>query len=202
MELSICNECMGNTDIAGLCDRNFVGDITSWVDWILCDFGREDAVKIVTIAWAIWNQRNVVLHGAAECLPKVTLERAMTLLEAYKMAHMVHEGKSGRTSYGAMCSWQAHPLGVLKINADGATFDKQGVGLGVIIRDHRGEVISAACSHLKTILAANITEAKAIILGLKLAMQCNARSVIVESDSLQVINMINNRIDAKSWNFC
>lgn len=93
----------------------------------------------------------------------------------------------------AAASWQPPPVGSLKINVDATTFRELGSGLGVVIRDHEVSVCRAACLQTKSKWNAEIAEAKAIILGLQIAIQCNVENVIIESDCLHVINRVKSR---------
>lgn len=59
--------------------------------------------------------------------------------------------------------WKPPDVGVLKINVDGAIFKEVGVGLGVVIRDHEGSVMRAACKQVSQLWDVDVTEAKVIL---------------------------------------
>lgn len=75
-------------------------------------------------------------------------------------------------------------MGWLKLNSDAAIFGEQGCGLGCVIRDHEGSVRRAAVSQVKQMWTVEVTEAKAIALGLQFASQCLERKIVVEYDNL------------------
>lgn len=39
----------------------------------------------------------------------------------------------------------------------------------------------------------NFTEAKVVVLGLRMTLQCNERRIVVECDCLYMVNLINNK---------
>ncbi|KAL2894179.1 hypothetical protein RDABS01_010088 [Bienertia sinuspersici] len=67
------------------------------------------------------------------------------------------------------------------------------------MRGPDGGVIRVAGAHLKQDLDVNIVEAKAVILGLKLALQAGENNIIMVSDCLHVINLINKNIVHRSY---
>lgn len=155
-------------------------------------------------AWMIWNDRNEVTHGGQTRLPAETIADAMSLLGAYTQAREGSEsvrldgqegvgGNRGRGQHRGNVVWFPPEAGYLKVNVDGAMFKDVGVGMGVVIRDQEGRVIRAACQQVRQPWEVVVTEAKAIVLGLKLARQCNARLVVVESDNQQVINLVHGK---------
>lgn len=56
-----------------------------------------------------------------------------------------------------------------------------GVGMGVVMRDFNGDVVRAACQQIGHTWELAVTEAKAIVLGLKLAAQGNIRRLICKN---------------------
>lgn len=67
---------------------------------------------------------------------------------------------------------------------------RRGVGLSVVMRDCDGVVLRAACGQLQQQLDASIVEAKACVLGLRLAVQAGYTHVTLESDCLKLIKML------------
>lgn len=66
-------------------------------------------------------------------------------------------------------------------------------GLGVVIRNNVGKAIAAAVKTVKSTGDVEMDEAKAVLWGLQVAIKAGAHSVIIESDSKGVRELINNR---------
>ena len=85
-------------------------------------------------------------------------------------------------------SWKKPQAGVFKINTDGATVDDgRRSSIGVVIRDSRGKVAAALCRVLPSCFSVDETKALAIEAGILLARELDLHQVIVESDSLPVV---------------
>ena len=75
-----------------------------------------------------------------------------------------------------------------KINVDGATFeDGRPSGVGVVIRDYKDMVVATSAKLLSTTYGVEVTEALAAEEGMLLARQMMLTHVILESDSLLVV---------------
>lgn len=92
-----------------------------------------------------------------------------------------------------MGGWELPPRGHVKLNVD-ASFDHdllKGTA-GAIIRDDRGDFINAG--NWKIDFCHDVLSAEAIALryGLSLAQTIGCNKVIINSDNLEVVNMMNN----------
>ncbi|KAK9984533.1 hypothetical protein SO802_034058 [Lithocarpus litseifolius] len=68
--------------------------------------------------------------------------------------------------------WSPPPPGVLKINVDGASYDLDGTSsIGVIIKDCKGEAITALCKPLQSHYLAELVEVLAMEHGILLAQE-------------------------------
>ena len=87
--------------------------------------------------------------------------------------------------------WVPPSPGQYKVNSDGAVFASlRKVGLGVMIRDSNGKVIAALSSPMVGPLGTLETEAKAMEVGLRFALDIGIRDVVVECDALAVFNAV------------
>nr|XP_023880914.1 uncharacterized protein LOC111993302 [Quercus suber] len=87
--------------------------------------------------------------------------------------------------------WMPPPQGQYNVNTDGAVFANQRkVGLGVVIRDSNGDVITALSSPLVGSLGALETKTKALEIGMRFALDIGIRDAVFESDVLEVINAV------------
>ena len=87
--------------------------------------------------------------------------------------------------------WVPPLPGQYKVNSDGAVFASlRKVGLGVMIRDSNGKVIAALSSPMVGPLGALETEAKAMEVGLRFALDVGIWDVVVECDALAVFNAV------------
>ncbi|XP_030957725.1 uncharacterized protein LOC115979809 [Quercus lobata] len=89
-------------------------------------------------------------------------------------------------------TWSPPPRSLFKINVDGAVAKAtRKAGVGVIVRDELGRVEAAMCRNLDAPLGAIETESKAIEAGLLFAQDINILDIVVESDSLIMVQALN-----------
>ena len=108
-----------------------------------------------------------------------------------------------REEDGKEDQWQSPPIGWLKINVDVVVdVQKQVVGLEVVIRDEKDNCIAAAVNTTKYFGNVAMAEAAAIKWGMKVALRAGLASVLLESDCLEVVELVNNRCSSMaeiSW---
>ena len=90
-------------------------------------------------------------------------------------------------------TWLPPPPGSFKVNVDGALFSKtKQSGVGVMVRDKKGNVIAAMSRKLDFPLGVLETEAKALEIGVNFAKEVGLRDVVFEGDSLLIINAVHS----------
>ncbi|XP_009774155.1 uncharacterized protein LOC107768948 [Nicotiana tabacum] len=96
--------------------------------------------------------------------------------------------------------WQKPHVGWVKLNVDGCSKGNPSpAGGGGLIRDHHGILIEAFAEFYRD-CSCNIAEAKAMMRGIKMCISKGFTNVIVESDSLILLNLI-KRIRNPPWRF-
>lgn len=91
--------------------------------------------------------------------------------------------------------WTPPPENVFKVNVDAAISNKdQMAGLRAVIKDSRGKIVAAGISqaHLRGNVSYTEAEAEALQWGLKVTREAGLNSVIIETDCLEVAELINN----------
>jgi hypothetical protein len=81
-------------------------------------------------------------------------------------------------------------LGVTKLNVDEAFSQDGTAGAGMILRDHTRAVIFTACRQLRSCADTPEAELAAMEEGLALALHWTPRAIVLESDSLEAINLV------------
>ena len=135
------------------------------------------------VAWAIWYNRNKIVHKALSHHP----DQIWCFAKKY-----IHEFKSASTRCSqSSTKWTAPPRGSFKINVDGATSENErNSRVGVVIRDVNGNVIAACCNYLQGQYSVEEVEAPAMEWGLLLAKEYKLPHIILESDALTVVSNI------------
>ena len=88
--------------------------------------------------------------------------------------------------------WKPPDSGLYKINFDGALFADQGsAGIGVVIRDWEGQVIAALSEKVRHPGSVDLVEALATRRAISFAKELNIHQMVIEGDSLRVIQAIN-----------
>ena len=153
---------------------------------------REDAKDIdwsafATIAWCIWNNRNLYKHEG-RCKPaKVLAREAIRYAEEYRHGNSQTIQTPGqRPRLGSQ--WRPPELGWYKINVDATIFKEEGsFGVGVVIRNEDGCLMGAMSKKLPFPLGPMEAEARAAEEGILLARDLGLSKVIVEGDAKTIM---------------
>ncbi|KAK3211190.1 hypothetical protein Dsin_015896 [Dipteronia sinensis] len=88
--------------------------------------------------------------------------------------------------------WNPPREGIYKINCDASVDAKNElVGLGLVIRNHLGEVMATGAYWLKENFSPKITEAIAVLYGINLDVDTSLHPFMVETDALGGVHLVN-----------
>ena len=148
----------------------------------------QDLELFFAIAWAIWFNRNKIVYKDSSLLPLQVWKMAKNVSEDFVSSATWDLGQPRTTP----SSWVPPPSGFHKINVDGASSELDSFSsVGVVIRDCKGDVVAALCKPLQTRFFAKLTEVFSLEHGILLAQELHLAWVIVESNSLNAIQAIN-----------
>ena len=158
--------------------------------FILSHHSQQDLELFFGIAWAIWYNRNKVVHE----------DGCLSHQQVWQLAKSVVEDFNNVVDWdfsqprALPIKWTPPPIGIFKVNVDGATSDHGGnSSVGVIVRDCTGQTVAASSTLLKACYSAELVEIMALLQGILLAQDLHLPRVILESDALVAIQAINNK---------
>ncbi|XP_042974784.1 uncharacterized protein LOC122306423 [Carya illinoinensis] len=147
---------------------------------VLCNQGMEDAAHAL---------RNKQLYENISMPFNVTVNNALALEKEYEQVHLFD---ASNPKISKVVRWHPPPSDFLKLNIDGATFPELSVaGVGVVLRNHKGEVIVACSKVEKEVSSAEFIEAVALLRGLQLCVQWGIPKLMLETDCLILVNALN-----------
>ncbi|XXG53903.1 hypothetical protein AAC387_Pa03g1920 [Persea americana] len=158
--------------------------------WELADKITRVGMEIVfTVAWRIWNRRNYFIYNRKFIDPKVVVADALALVQDFKR---IWVSKNSLQKEKALHR-HSPPLGVVKRNVDGATIkDVQKAGVGAILRDEKCNVIMALSRIEDGVAEADDIGAVAALRGLQMDCSIGVHDIILEGDSLWMIDALNS----------
>ncbi|KAL0008862.1 hypothetical protein SO802_010364 [Lithocarpus litseifolius] len=146
-----------------------------------------DLEVLIAATWGIWNNRNDVRHGGPSKIATVIVTNAYRYMKEFRQATVTTVPRRESVQE----RWKPPPHRWYKINIDGATFKDEGhCGLGIIVRNDKGEIMGALSKRIRFPLGALEAEAKAAECGLIFAWELGLREVIIEGDSHVVIHAL------------
>lgn len=123
---------------------------------------------------------------------KQAADHAISMYKAYNEVQLA-SSRNIRVIY----QWQKPPDGFVKINVDGAIFeDIKKAGVGVILRDAIGRVVMAATKREDDVDEVATIEALAILRGQQLCMPLGICKLVIESDSLLLVQELQASSDS------
>ncbi|XP_022737251.1 uncharacterized protein LOC111290155 [Durio zibethinus] len=112
---------------------------------------------------------------------------ATDFLEEYMRAQCRTENQGESTAH-----WKPPPSHAIKVNFDGAlNIETATGGIGVGVRNHKGEVLRAVAKRVEDIRNALLVEPIAAVARISLAQELGFRSIILEGDASKVISKLN-----------
>jgi ribonuclease HI len=146
----------------------------------------------------VWHHRNNVVHGDG----KASITASALFIVNYHRSFLAARYPADQHSSEdplAHAKWIAPTEGSLKANVD-AGWDEvsKKAGLGIIIRDHEGQVILTEWKHVLSCANGEEAELQACIAGIKHLISIGCGQGIVESDCLRAVQAISKGQDLSS----
>ncbi|XP_071907804.1 uncharacterized protein [Coffea arabica] len=165
-----------------------MANLKDWFDCFLNAHGNELTELIVVIMWMISKSRNQSLFsGKARDATQVG-DYAKAFLQEY---WHIHKRQASR-HYKEHTKWVAPDEGYLKLNVDGA-FDADTAGVGVVVRNHLGQVEAAMASRVEGACSVEHVECVAFLTALEFARDFGISHFLLEGDALNIVQKINSR---------
>ncbi|KAK3200780.1 hypothetical protein Dsin_024195 [Dipteronia sinensis] len=165
-----------------------------WSVEIPIKLNGDDVGLLCIVVWRIWFLINKRVHGEPEfSFGDVLVWSHDFLLDCQGM----RDPSDGRLSavVQSTVTWNPHNQGIYKINMDVAINSAgECVGLGMVIRDLTGFVMSASSQKNSAMYSPQVAEAIAIRQGLQFARDTGLYLVVVESDAAVVVDWIKNGV--------
>ncbi|XP_071926262.1 uncharacterized protein [Coffea arabica] len=142
--------------------------------------------KVRVFIWrACSGMRGILTEKVREALR--VGEYAIEFLQEYWNLHC----KAELPKTDSSTKWVAPEEGILKINADGA-FSDTGAGIGVVVRDHQGQVEALMAERVSEALNAEHVECLAFLKALQFAKDFGISHLTLEGDALGIVQRINS----------
>ena len=142
--------------------------------------------------WKVWSLRNVAVHDPNSIREVDIVEWARCFINEIHSVNPVIAIPAKAFPH-SIPIWKPPDPGMYKINSD-VVLDMVGhmVGLGVVIRNSDGLVMSSSSQKITTTFFPQVAEAVAISRGLQLAIDSGLTPCMLESDAEVVVKWINN----------
>jgi ribonuclease HI len=161
--------------------------------WLLNWFGnlKEDELALaMTAIYHLWLARNNARDDPMIEDPSGVASRVLALVDEWRSMKRTNAAKEAR----AVTRWRPPPAGWHKSNADGAYSATEGCGGGgVIIRDHHGEPVAAACCFFPVATDPERAELLACRRAVSLAKDGGVRKLILETDCLGAVAKLSSK---------
>ncbi|KAF7842450.1 RNA-directed DNA polymerase [Senna tora] len=152
--------------------------------------------KFVLTCWVIWKRRSNWIFQNTQRDPLYILATMYRYMDGLKEANIFKTGDSKTVvNEELLIRWYPPETDWVKLNVDGSCWTHTGaISCGGVLRDGSGRWILGFTRRMGR-GNSTMAEAWAIKTGLEKAWELNLKRVIVESDSLSVINMIKKGLE-------
>lgn len=116
------------------------------------------------------------------------------MLESYRRIKIPDTQKYKNQQVRRQQTWSPPPEGWFKVNV----IEDQVAGLGVVVADSNGNMVAAAFQKEVFQHSVAFMEAEAVKLGIHIAQSAGCSPLILESDSQEVVGLIQNKKGSKT----
>jgi hypothetical protein len=186
---------------------------SEWLLHLLDDLTLNKRARVLMILWRIWHSHNELTHGK----PCPSIEGSRRFLVSYMHSLLQikqfpdADDRKGKTVVDPNLGfkrnthvedgrqktkkkWQAPDVGMAKLNTDGAFSSKGEAGSGMVLRDHKGDVIFAACRNIRSCREALEAEFMALEEGIKLGLCWMPMQFTIETDCLEAVELLKDGV--------
>jgi hypothetical protein len=185
-------ECMKSIHKCSLTEDTFM----NLLEMLQRRLDAEGMQLVAVVARLLWLRRNKLIFEGLFQSPADLIRLAQEQLQSFRIAEL------GRCAQGFQLSplsnsvpqkWKKPPHGVIKLNWD-AAIDKnnQRMGIGIIARDHNGNIVAAFVATRLYITDPSSAEALAAWKMAELCVVLGLNNVLLEGDSLEVVKGVQN----------
>jgi hypothetical protein len=141
-----------------LCRRNFRSP-KQWLFGFIDRASMQQSTVLAIMVWHIWEARNAVRNEEGNTHPHVVASK----IQAYVDLVLLHLYKTitvhSRETTSSSAKWSPPQPGSVLVNVDAAVFSNlHKVGVGILIRNHKGECLVACTEPLKGIVSPELAE--------------------------------------------
>lgn len=150
------------------------------------------------LLWFIWFRRNKFLHENSYLNDDYWVQKSIDTAKLFVcvIGQATNEDRVVRSRNNQSIRWRKQAAGRVKINVDARISSQNWMGFGMIARDADDKVLCVWIKKVSFTTIPLIAEAYGLSFGLQVALQRGWYEVEVESDNLQLINLLStNNID-------
>ncbi|XP_040996238.1 uncharacterized protein LOC121242452 [Juglans microcarpa x Juglans regia] len=145
------------------------------------------------IARGIWLRRNKLVFDDLFSHPTSVANQAIKALEDFNSVQIIARTNGPRHQMDSHV-WSHPPEGCIKINWDAALSSTNGrIGIGLVARDHEGFIIASKQQSTSGFMDPLLAEAQGGYQAARWARELGINSVILEGDSQQIVNGLNQQ---------
>ncbi|KAK3226642.1 hypothetical protein Dsin_006504 [Dipteronia sinensis] len=163
------------------------------IRWLLDNVKKDDIEAWCMVLWSSWLNRNNFIHNNKVIAPDELLNWVFSFLKEFQNSRIISTYVVSSCYVIYSSSWSPPPLGSLKLNIDVAMkANFSHIRIGEVIRNDKGEVVSALSKHLDGSFSADLREYLALREGLLLAKRPGFSVRLVEADAVNVVSVVNS----------
>ncbi|KAF5451273.1 hypothetical protein F2P56_026390 [Juglans regia] len=160
----------------------------------------EELEIVAVVMRSLWQRMNSFIFENIFNGPESLLRKAKTMFDDFKEAQikLLTQAEEPRqleasvSSRGSHVLWKKPDQGGIKVNWD-AALNSKFMGLGVVMRNEKGEVLACACSRRLPAINYDVAETVALWFAVELCLDLGFNRVTFEGDAQSVVKVVNSR---------
>ncbi|XP_050241310.1 uncharacterized protein LOC126690232 [Quercus robur] len=157
------------------------------------DKEKKNPELLALVMWTIWHRRNRVRTSLKEFPLAQVAPTSIQALEVFQQANS-NDATHFRDPPYSQVQWSPPAEGEIKVNFDGAQFRDMGkAGLGVVIRNSRGQALASLSEQASLPFSPDITEALVATGTISFTQGLGFTSFILEGDSANIIKTLKSK---------